>query len=181
MKNKSGLFTGILFLVKIYWKYRKSTLFFLLLFCLLSGALPLLSIIIPKFILDELTGPQRIQPLVIFVSVLTAGMLFGNTLINFFQTKYFLGGITVANSFHADLARNLYEADLQNVEAASFLDLKGKAERFLYADGWGFGGVLMKSATVSAQVITLAGIVSVISVLNPLMVLMFILLNLVTA
>jgi ATP-binding cassette subfamily B protein/ATP-binding cassette subfamily C protein len=175
------LFAGIQFLLKLYWKYGKSSLFFMLLYCVLQGAVPFASIVFPKFIIDELTGAQQLPSIVFYTGCLILCILFGNTLINFFHTKYFLNGMTVFNNFQIDLARNQYEADLERIESASFLDLKGKADRFLYGDGWGWGGVLTRAAIVSSNLITLAGIVAIVSVLNPLVVLAFTGLTLITA
>ncbi|GHT99795.1 hypothetical protein FACS1894142_7720 [Spirochaetia bacterium] len=53
-KGKSGLFSGIAFLFKVFWKYQRAALVYLALFCLISGVLPFAGIIIPKYILDEL-------------------------------------------------------------------------------------------------------------------------------
>jgi ATP-binding cassette subfamily B protein/ATP-binding cassette subfamily C protein len=174
------MFSGVLFLVKLYWKYNKSALFYLALHCIFSGVLPLVSIVLPKFILDELLGARRVDSLAVYVISLIASLLVGNTLINYFSTKYFLGGFKAGNQFHADLAKNLYEADLENVENPAFLDMQAKAERFIYADGQGFGMILLKTSTALSNILTLAGIISVISVLNPLIVLVFIALTLIT-
>jgi ATP-binding cassette subfamily B protein/ATP-binding cassette subfamily C protein len=179
--KKKSLFVGIAFLSKLYWKYSKSALFFLLLACIFKGIVPFASIIFPKFIIDELTGTQQLSVIIFFIACLLVCVLFGNTLINVFHTKYFLNGHIVFNLFELDLSRNLYEADLERIEAASFNDLKGKAERFLYGDGKGWGGVLSKAADVSSYIITLVGIVSIISVLNPLVVVAFVGLTLLTA
>lgn len=178
--NKYFLFQGVVFLVKLYWKYNKSALFFLVLHCLFSGVFPLASIILPKFILDELLGAQRISYLIVFVLSLIVSSFLGSTLIDYFSIKYFLGGFKAGNQFHADLAKNLYEADLENVENPLFLDMQAKAQRFLYADGEGFGRVLLKTSTVISNILTLVGIISVISVLNPFIVLVFIALTLIT-
>ncbi|MDR1324610.1 MAG: ABC transporter ATP-binding protein/permease [Treponema sp.] len=180
MKKKS-LFVGIAFLSKLYWKYKKSALLFLLLACIFKGIVPFASIIFPKFIIDELTGTQEVSVIIFFIACLLICVLFGNTLINIFHTTYFLNGHVVFNRFQLDLSRNLYEADVERIEAASFNDLKGKAERFLYGDGWGWGGVLSRAADVSSYIITLVGIVSIISVLNPLVVAVFVVLTLFTA
>jgi ABC-type multidrug transport system fused ATPase/permease subunit len=179
--QKKSLFVGIAFLSKLYWKYRKSALLFLMLSCILKGVVPFASIIFPKFIIDELTGTQELSVIIFFIACLLVCILFGNTLINVFHTKYFLNGHTVFNQFRLDLSRNLYESDIERIEAASFNDLKGKAGRFLYGDGLGWGGVLSKAADVSSYIITLAGIVSIISVLNPLVVAAFVGLTLFTA
>ncbi|MDR3122784.1 MAG: ABC transporter ATP-binding protein/permease [Treponema sp.] len=135
----------------------------------------------PKFIIDELTGAQQLSSLAFYTGCLILCVLFGNTLVNFFHIKYFVNGHTVFNAFKIDLAKDQYEADLERIESASFLDLKGKADRFLYGDGWGWGGVLTRAARVSSNVITLVGIVTIVSVLNPLVVLVFTGLTFITA
>jgi ATP-binding cassette subfamily B protein/ATP-binding cassette subfamily C protein len=174
------MFAGVVFMLKLYWKYQKSSLVYLSIYCLLGGVLPFAAIIFPKFILDELTGPQHLDRIVFYVAALLFCTLFGNALLNLFMTKYFLKGSLVFNAFQLDMNRGLYEADLQNVEAASFLDLKRKAEMFLYADQWGFGGVLVKFTNITSKAITLLGIVSIIAVLHPVIIIIFIALALIT-
>jgi ATP-binding cassette subfamily B protein/ATP-binding cassette subfamily C protein len=149
-KGQKSLFIGVVFLIKLYWKYRKSALISLFAYCLLRGVLPFASIVFPKFIIDELTGAQSLERIIFFTSCLIVCILFGNTLSNVFSTNYFLNGFTVFNRFKLDLSRNLYEADLERIESSSFLDLKGKADRFLYGDGMGWGGVLLTN-TVSPK------------------------------
>jgi ATP-binding cassette subfamily B protein/ATP-binding cassette subfamily C protein len=179
--KKPSMFSGVGFMLKLYWKYKKSSLVYLSAYCVLGGALPFAAIIFPKFIVDELTGAQQPGRIVFYVAALLFCTLFGSALINLFDTKCFLKGMLVFNAFQEDMCRGLYEADLQNVEAASFLDLKRKAEMFLYADGKGFGGVLYKFADVTSRLITLLGIISIIAVLNPVIIVIFIALALITA
>jgi hypothetical protein len=142
-KQKPSMFSGVGFMLKLYWKYKKSSLVYLFFYCLLGGVLPFAAIVFPKFIVDELTGPQQLERILFYVAALLFCTLFGNTLLNFFQTQYFLKGILVGNAFLADMNRSHYEADLWNVEAASFLDLK-KRRRCFYSP---MGGVLEGSST----------------------------------
>jgi ABC-type bacteriocin/lantibiotic exporter with double-glycine peptidase domain len=87
MKKKQQTFAGVWFLIRLYWKYRKSTLLFLALFCLLSGILPFASIVFPKYILDELVDNRNVQHIVFAVSALLVCTLFGKTLIDFFHAR----------------------------------------------------------------------------------------------
>ena len=179
--KKNSIFAGIRYLVKLYVKHNKIILFFLAAYCLLSGLLPFAAIVFPKFILDELMGVQRLEVLAVFAGSLLLCTLFGNTLINYFWKKYFIGSMLVQDYFLKDLEKNLYDADIEHVEAASFMDLSRKAMKFVWADGTNFGGVLKKAMDVAAHIITLVGIISIISVLNPLVVIVFIGLTLATA
>jgi ATP-binding cassette subfamily B protein/ATP-binding cassette subfamily C protein len=173
------MFAGVLYLFKLFWKYEKAALFFMACSCFLSGVLPLASIIIPKYILDELMSVQRIPYLAALVSILLACILFGNTLVNFFNTKYFIHRLICAQKSCRSMFYNLYEADIENVEASSFMDLFKRALTFLVAEN-GFGSVLQRFSVLISQVITLAGIISIIAVLNPFIVLIFIVIVLIT-
>ena len=52
---------------------------------ILTAVVPLSDIIIPKYIIDELTGSQRIEVLLFWISLLLAVNLLGSWLIRFFQ------------------------------------------------------------------------------------------------
>jgi ATP-binding cassette subfamily B protein/ATP-binding cassette subfamily C protein len=179
--KKKSLFAGIRYLLKLYVKYNKIVLFFLVAYCFLSGLLPFAAIVFPKFILDELMGAQRLESLVVFAGSLLLCTLFGNTLINYFWKKYFIGSMLVQDYFLKEMEKNLYDADIEHIETASFMDLNRKAMKFVWADGTNFGGILKKAMDVAAHIITLIGIISIISVLNPLVVIVFIGLTLATA
>ncbi|GHU76478.1 ABC transporter ATP-binding protein [Spirochaetia bacterium] len=179
--KKSSLFPGLAFLARLYIKHSKSALCFLAVYCLLSGVLPFASIVLPKFILDELMGQRQIQQLALFAGALVFCVLFGNTLINSFWTLYFLGSRKVQYHYSLNHINKLVESDLEKIEASSFMDIVERAGRFIMADGDNFGGVLKRALDVIAHVITLAGIISIISLLNPLVVIIFVALTAVTA
>lgn len=82
--------------------------------------------------------------------------------------------------FQIDLTSNIADSDLQKLESADYLDTKTKAERFLYANGSGFG--LIESAfNIIGKIFIFLGIISVISTLNFYMVILFVILVLITS
>ncbi|MDR2150454.1 MAG: ABC transporter ATP-binding protein/permease [Spirochaetaceae bacterium] len=174
------LFAGLGFLLSLYWKYRKSTLLFLALFCLLSGLLPFASIIIPKFILDELINEQNIIRIAVAVVVLLFSTLFGESATDFFHSRYEIGQQYIADHFAVDMGIHLYKSDLASIEKASFLDTLTRSAKFMNAEYTGFGGVLLKAANIVSYGITTIGIISIISLLNPFIMLIFIGLGVIT-
>ncbi len=52
---------GVLYLLKLCWKCKKSSIIYLLLESICKAFLPLLLIVFPKILLDELFGEQRID------------------------------------------------------------------------------------------------------------------------
>lgn len=174
------MFKGIWFLLKLYYKYSKISIFYLISYTLLGGLLPLASVVFPGLIVNELLGSQRIEQILFLVCLYLLILLFGNTLNNFLNTQFFLQGFIVSDNFNKDLSIKMYETDLQNIESPEYLDLKNKAERFLHADGYGFGGVLRKASTMFSGLITLLGLVSIISYLSVWILLLFVFLVLLT-
>lgn len=172
---------GILFLLKLYYKYSKRSLVYLFVYTIMYALLPLASIVFPKFIIDELMGGQRVPVLIGQVILFLLIVLFGGTGTQFFQTKFFLKGLDVAKQFQIQLNYLMYEADLQNIESPEYLSLKNKAERFINADGNGFGGVLRKASTIVSNALTLVGLISIISYLNIFVLLIFVILVLITS
>jgi ATP-binding cassette subfamily B protein/ATP-binding cassette subfamily C protein len=172
------MFSGITYLVKLFWKHEKPALFFLAAYSTLSGILPLALIIIPKYILDELMYTRDVYKLAFLVSLLLLCILFGNTLVNFLNTKYFLHRLLCSQKAFREIIGTMCLADIENIEDSSFMDMRARAFKFLSGDS--FGHILQKFAVLISQIITLAGIISIISILNPFIVLAFIVLVLIT-
>ena len=61
---------GLIFFIKFGWKERKSYIILNALNQLLIGFLPLAIITIPKYIIDELMGEQRIHIIIICIAIL---------------------------------------------------------------------------------------------------------------
>ena len=57
------MFKGIGFLMKYTWRFEKRFIIYQILLQILTAAVPLSDIIIPKYIIDELTGARRIEVL----------------------------------------------------------------------------------------------------------------------
>jgi len=172
---------GIRFLLKYCWKFSKKYIIFLLLSQIVDSIIPLIGIIMPKFIIDELMGQKRINYLIIYICILVGCTFAATILSNFLTTQYFLYKLDVFNKFQLFLGEILSKADFEQLEHPEFLNLKEKAHKFLYCNGEGFAVVLDKSAGIIGKLITLIGIISIISTLNVYIVIFFILLILLSS
>ena len=168
------MINGISYLFKLCWKYKKSSIVYLTLESICKAFLPLLLIVFPKILLDELFGSQRMNLLIIYVVILIIVTVFGNQLADFFHTRYFIKKMEVSNIFYLKVDEKLMNVELRCMEDPDFLDLRYKAERFMNADGYGFGGILDKAANLISHIIVLLGIVGVIVTLSPIIVLVFV-------
>lgn len=76
-RDKKGEFRvkGNLYLLKYSWKFQKKYILYSILQELLSSLAPFAAIIMPKFIIDELLGKQRIDVILSYVSILVLFLL----------------------------------------------------------------------------------------------------------
>lgn len=73
---------GLLFFVKFGWKHKKSYVILNAINQLLIGILPIIIIIIPKYIIDELTGQQQLENIAIYTTILLIVIFLNTWLVN---------------------------------------------------------------------------------------------------
>lgn len=171
------MFRGFIYLIKLCFKYKKSTIFYLFLRQLVDSATPLINIVMPKLIIDEMTYNQNIFKLLLYVSIFLISLCFSRQLSLFFGIKFYLAKLEVENKFENTLCEKLLNTDIETLESPNFLDLQKKAERFIYAEGYGFGGILDKVSAILSIFIVFIGIISIIFILNPVVVITFVVLS----
>lgn len=171
------MFRGFIYLIKLCFKYKKSTIFYLFLRQLVDSASPLINIVMPKLIIDEMTYNQNIFKLLLYVSVFLISLCFSRQLSLFFGIKFYLAKLEVENKFENTLCEKLLNTDIETLESPDFLDLQKKAERFIYAEGYGFGGILDKVSAILSIFIVFIGIISIMFILNPIVVITFVVLS----
>ena len=170
------MFKSFRFLLKLIWKFNKKYIFYAASFQIVTALVPLLSVIMPKYIIDELTGLQRIEYLVAYVSILVLINFAGTALLAFLEGAMFNSKTEVFNNFECMMAEKLITCDFESLEDPEFLDIKEKAHRILYAEGQGFGMVLDHAFNIAGKVFIFAGLIGVLSTLNLWIVLVFVLL-----
>lgn len=171
------MFRGFIYLIKLCFKYKKSTIFYLFLRQLVDSAAPLINIVMPKLIIDEMTYNQNIFKLLLYVSIFLISLCFSRQLSLFFGIKFYLAKLEVENKFENTLCEKLLNTDIETLESPNFLDLQKKAERFIYAEGYGFGGILDKVSAILSIFIVFIGIISIMFILNPIVVITFVVLS----
>lgn len=168
------VFKGIFFLFRYFWKQDKRYTFYQLFRQLLVSLVPLTDVIIPKYIIDELTGQRRVEIVCAWIGLMVFINLFGNWLICFSQGKITLIKGRVFTEFQTMMAEKLSRSDYARLEDPKFLDIRSKAERILYGDGAGFGSVLDSAFHIFGKVFTFLGIIVIISTLSIWVVLGFV-------
>ncbi len=114
--------------------------------------------------------------LVMYISVLEIIHFLGNSLISFLRGKSFTSKGVVFMRFQTFITEKLSLCDYEQLENPEFLDVKEKANRFLYVDGQGFGVVLDSAVNIFGKIFVFVGLSAILSTMNIFIVLLFIVL-----
>ena len=148
---------GLLFFAKICWKSSKKYIIYLFLNEIISAVQPLYNIILPKYIIDELTGQQDIQKIILYIAAIVLGNWMFSMLQGYFSNESFRLRVSVAFAFTEELSQKLGMADYEKIENPDYLDLKQKAEHFIYGDMHGFGYVLDSAVSIISKIVSNQG------------------------
>lgn len=172
---------GILFLLKFCWNSKKSYIWCMIITQLVDAILPLVLVVLPKLIIDELMRQQRIEYLILFAVGAGIILLVGNILSNFLHTQAFILKTEIFVDFQIMLSEKLANADYESLENPEFLDTKERADKFLYGDGQGFASVLDNFFNIISKLLNFIGIIFILSTLDVLVVILFIVIVLINS
>lgn len=175
------MFKGLWFFCKFGWKTDKRYIAYNIFYQFINSLIPIVTVTMPKFIIDELLGHQRIDNLILYVCILVGYNFLANSLSNYFRMSSFTLRCKVAAEFGIFMHKKLANADFEKLESPDFLDMKEKANKFLYGDWHGFSYVFDSALLIVGKFITLTGIIAIVATLNIGMVLLFIVLVLINS
>lgn len=170
------MFKGLRFFLREGWKYDKKYVIWLVLYQLVNSLIPVVSALLPKLVIDELTGAKRLDYLVLYVAVFAGYLMIANALSAYFFKDGFSHRCRVDAAFHSDLHKRLTQADYINLESPAFQEMKAKAQKFLTCDFHGFGYLLDCAVNILGQLVTVIGLIAVLSSMEIWFILLFILL-----
>lgn len=170
------MFKGLWFFVKFGWKSDRRYILYQFLYQFINALIPLVTVTMPKYILDELLGPQRPEYICLYVGILLGYTLVAGCASHYLSWSVFTLRCRVGADFGLHMSRKLADADYRNLESPAFLDQREKAEKFLYGDWHGFSYVLESAINIIGQLVTLGGVIAIIASMNPWMVLLFLVL-----
>lgn len=167
------MFKGLVFFIRIGWKYDRRYVVWNVLQQLLASLMPVFAALMPKFIIDELMGAQRLGIIARYIAVFAGYALLAGSLSSFFAHDGFIRRCRVNSKFDSEQHARLARADLERLESPAYRDMKEKALKFLTCDWHGFGYLLDCALRIIGQSITLIGIAAIIASLNVWIVLAF--------
>jgi len=172
---------GLLFFIKFAWKHEKKYLIYNILNQFVSSMIPIVAVIMPRYIINELMGEQRGSYLLLYIGILAGYTFAATALSNWLVWTGFTHRLTISQRFNEFLHRKTIDADYADIESSRYLEMKEKAEKFLYGDWHGFSYVLDMAIDIIGKTFTMIGVIAVVATLNPLIVIIFVVLVLLSS
>jgi len=168
------LIKGLLFFVKFSWKHEKRYLVYRIINQFVSSMIPIVAVIMPRYIIDELMVGRRISYLTSYIGILIGYTFAATALSNWLGWTGFTHRITISQRFTEFMHDKTINADYADIESSRYLEMKEKAEKFLFGDLRGFSYVLDMAIDIIGKTFTMIGVIAVVAALNPLIVIIFV-------
>ena len=165
---------GLLFFIKFSWRHEKRYLIYNILNQFVSSMIPIVAVVMPRYIINELMGEQRISYIVLYTGILSGYTFAATAISNWLIFTGFTHRITISQRFNEFLHDKTINADYADIESSRYLEMKEKAEKFLFGDWHGFSYVLDMAIDIIGKAFTMIGVIAVVATLNPFIVLIFV-------
>ena len=176
MPDKSLVKETVPYLLKEAWNFKPFFFVFFIAEIILRGVLPFTYIVIPKYLIDQFTGPRNLS-----VIVMLAGLMIGaNVIINFviawtnenIQKKYYPD---IQMLLQAKLGRKMMEIPYEYTENKEKLDKSEKAKTGIdQGYSGGIQGVTEPVMGIVTAALVLAGCTGILLINTPIVILLII-------
>lgn len=159
----------VLYVYKLAHRLCKSYLPLVISSAFVTAIQPLINLMMLKFIIDELTGAKRIPYFIILVGIAISANFILNLLQNILKTWVTIKDNDLMNRFDLMIGEKVMSLDFEMVEDPEILDLKERALFPVHNQGV-FQSVIGQAMTLVSQVITMIGLIAILTTLNPLLI-----------
>lgn len=168
--RKRKLFKGLGFLLKLSVKHNPRYIVLSGFKQLLGITLTIVALVLPRQIINAVFVDSDTQATLTYLLCFLGILLTANLAMNFTTHRIIVEKMVVYRAFQIELARKMTAVPLSLIESASFLDMKAKAEQFIYTGGAGFCVLVDKSFDLIGKAVSLCVIAGIISTLDLLLV-----------
>lgn len=175
------MFKGLWFFVKFGWKCEKRYIIYLVLNQFINSLIPIVAVVMPRYIINELMDLKRPSYIFLYVGILIGYTLIGSLISNYLTWTSFTYRCRVGAEFDVFMHQKTVNADYADLESSEYIEMKEKAKKFLFGNMNGFSYVLDVAVQTLGKIFTLLGIIAIIATLNLLLVLLFVSLVLVSS
>jgi len=172
---------GLWFFIKFSWQNEKRYLIYRVLNQFITSMIPIIAVIMPRYIINELMDSQRLSHLTLYVGILAGYTFIASSLSSWLGWTGFTHRIKLSQDFNDFTHEKTILADYADIESSRYLAMKEKAEKFLFGNWKGFSYVLDMAIDIIGKAFTLIGVIIVIATLNPMIVIAFVALVLISS
>jgi len=165
---------GLLFFIKFSWQHEKRYLVYRVLNQFVTSMIPIMAVVMPRFIINELMSGQRLSYLTLYVGILVGYTFVASSISSWLGWTGFTHRIKLSHDFNDFTHEKSIRADFADIESSQYLEMKEKAEKFLFGNWMGFSYVLDMAVDIIGKAFTLVGVIVVVATLNPGMVIIFV-------
>lgn len=159
----------VLYVYKLAHRLCKSYLPLVISSSFVTAIQPLINLMMLKFVIDELTGTKRIPYFIGLVGIAMSANFILNILQNMLKTWVTIKDEDLMNRFDLMISEKVMSLDFEMVEDPEILDLKERALFPVHNQGV-FQRVIGQAMTLVSQVITMIGLIAILTTLNPLLI-----------
>lgn len=161
---KKDFSTAVHFL-KLTYRISKSYIPVLIISCIFKALPPFVNIIMPKFIIDELTNQKRVDIIIPLVFIIVVGNFILNLFNRWLDTILDIKNMGISNEFNLLTGRKIMNMDFEKIEDPEVLDLKEKAI-YLINNQNVIERMISETMKIFTHIITIIGLMTVIATLN---------------
>lgn len=160
------MFLGIKYLLSYCWKFNPKYVILLFVKQIINVFFVYFGLIMPQYILDSVFVLKEINVTWKYVFIFIIISVICNVFLNFIINIITIERMKTFKHFQLFLGKKMMSAKFEDIESEEFLDLRSKAEKFLYGNGNGFGSILENAIDLIGKAFSLLTIISVIAVLD---------------
>lgn len=179
-KISYSLKQNLVWLARYTWQTDRSLYLYFIAFTLVSAVKPFITILFPKFLIQELMGPADAARLLTLLIVFFLSAAFCYFAFARLSADYIAHLIALRHTVSTKLQKKCMETDFQNTEDPAFLTAMEAATDGLYRNGTGFEGMLRVIFQISGSLLAFLGYIAIVSSLN-IFVLFYLLLNVIVS
>lgn len=160
------MFSGIRYLLSHCWKFNPK--YIILLFIRQIGNIMnvYLGLLLPQYILDAVFIDRNAEMAWKYVIAFIAISILISLYTHFVVNAISIERMNTFRHFQLYLGNKMMSAKFEDIESEEFLNIKSKAEKFLYGNGTGFASVLESAIDLIGKGVSLITISGIIATLN---------------
>ena len=170
----------MMFILKLAQKISKTYLPVVISSSIVTALMPFLNLIMMKLVIDELMGLRRLDVFITLVLIVASGNFILSCLSRCLKAWVYIKNEELLNGFDVMVGEKIMGLDFQMIEDPEILDLKERALFPMHNQG-ALYRVVEYTMTLFSTLLTMMGLIAIISILNPLIILLLIGMAILTA